>query len=130
MGGIIIRKVELTMNEQRKYEVIKKLAETNGNKQRAALNLQLSVRQINRLLKGYKEEDKAFFVHGNHGRKPVNTIPYATRKLVVDLYRTKYFEANFTHYTELLERLEGIKGFTCHTCKHLQAESIIIGALI
>lgn len=109
MGGIIIRKVELTMNEQRKYEVIKKLAETNGNKQRAALNLQLSVRQINRLLKGYKEEGKAFFVHGNHGRKPVNTIPYATRKLVVDLYRTKYFEANFTHYTELLERLEGIK---------------------
>ena len=91
MGGIIIRKVELTMNEQRKYEVIKKLAETNGNKQRAALNLQLSVRQINRLLKGYKEEGKAFFVHGNHGRKPVNTIPYATRKLVVDLYRTKYF---------------------------------------
>ena len=54
MGGIIIRKVELTMNEQRKYEVIKKLAETNGNKQRAALNLQLSVRQINRLLKGYQ----------------------------------------------------------------------------
>ena len=109
MGGIIIRKVELTMNEQRKYEVIKKLAETNGSKQRATLNLQLSVRQINRLLKGYKEEGKAFFVHGNHGRKPVNTIPYATRKLVVDLYRTKYFEANFTHYTELLERLEGIK---------------------
>lgn len=27
----------------------------------------------------------------------------------MDLYRTKYFEANFTHYTELLERLEGIK---------------------
>lgn len=32
MGGIFIRKVELTMNEQRKYEVIKKLVETNGNK--------------------------------------------------------------------------------------------------
>ena len=32
----IIRKVNLTMNEQKKYEIIKKLVETNGNKSRAA----------------------------------------------------------------------------------------------
>ena len=31
----IIRKVMLTMNEQKKYEVIKKLVDTNGNKDRA-----------------------------------------------------------------------------------------------
>ena len=29
-----MRKVELRMNEQNKYEIIKKLVETNGNKQR------------------------------------------------------------------------------------------------
>ena len=35
----IIRKVILTMNEQKKYEVIKKLVDTNGNKDRAAIEL-------------------------------------------------------------------------------------------
>lgn len=48
-------------------------------------------------------------MHGNRGSKPANTIPDKTRKLIVDLYKTKYFEANFTHYTELLERFENIK---------------------
>ena len=30
-----MRKVELRMNEQNKYEIIKKLVETNGNKKSA-----------------------------------------------------------------------------------------------
>lgn len=34
-----MRKVELTVNEQKKYEVIKKLVETDGNKNRAAKTL-------------------------------------------------------------------------------------------
>ena len=109
MGGIIIRKVELRMNEQEKYEIIKKLVDDNGNKLRAAQKLNLSIRQVNRLIKGYKEEGKAFFVHGNRGRQPVNTIPDDVKQLVIDLYNTKYYDANFTHYTELLARFEGIE---------------------
>lgn len=34
-----MRKVELRMNEKLKYKVIKKLVETNGNKERAAVTL-------------------------------------------------------------------------------------------
>ena len=34
-----MRKVELTMNEQNKYLIIKKLVESNGNKKRAAIKL-------------------------------------------------------------------------------------------
>ena len=34
-----MRKVVLTLKEEEKYEVIKKLVETNGNKQRAANKL-------------------------------------------------------------------------------------------
>ena len=41
-----IRKVELSMNEQQKYEVIKKLVETNGNKNRAAVTLGCTRRTI------------------------------------------------------------------------------------
>ena len=97
------------MDEQRKYEVIKSLVTHDGNKDRAAVELSLTRRQINRLIKAYKERGKEAFHHGNAGRKPATTIPNETRELVVDLYRTKYYDANFTHYTELLEREENIK---------------------
>ena len=109
MEVTIIRKVELSMDEQKKYEVIKSLADhPHPNKQRAAITLNCTVRHINRMLKGYKEQGKEYFIHGNRGRKPANTIPDETRSLVVDLYRTKYYDANFEHFTELLEKLEGI----------------------
>lgn len=53
---IIIRKVILTMNEQKKYEVIKSLADhPDGNKDKAALILGCTRRHINRMLCGYKK---------------------------------------------------------------------------
>ncbi len=67
---IIIRKVILTMDEQKKYEVIKSLTDhPDGNKDRAAITLGCSKRHINRMLAGYKKYGKEFFVHGNKGRK-------------------------------------------------------------
>ena len=80
-----IRKVILNMDEQKKYEVIKRLVDENGNKDRAALTLGITKRQVYRLIKVYREKGKAGFVHGNRGRKPVSTIPDATRDLVLDL---------------------------------------------
>ena len=68
-----MRKVTLRMKEQNKYEVIKELVDHNGNKKRAALELGLSVSQINRLIKKYKEKGKSRFVHGNRSRKPARS---------------------------------------------------------
>lgn len=62
----IIRKVILTLRENEKYEIIKKLIDTNGNKQTAALKIGCTKRTINRLIAGYKKSGKAFFVHGSH----------------------------------------------------------------
>lgn len=43
------------MDEQKKYEVIKALADhPNGNKDRAALTLGCTKRHINRMLAGYR----------------------------------------------------------------------------
>ena len=113
------------MNEQKKYEVIKKLVDENGNKDKAALTLGITKRQVYRLIKIYKEEGKYGFLHGNHGRKPVSTIPDETRQLVIDLYRNKYFEANFSHFTELLKRLEGISLSVSTVASILESESIL-----
>ena len=104
-----MRKVTLEMTEEDKYVTIKKLVEADGNKQRAAIHLSCTVRHINRMIKGYKEKGKEFFVHGNRGRKPAHTIDDKTKQNVLDLYRTKYENANFVHYSELLEEYEHIK---------------------
>lgn len=57
--GDEMRKVNLRMKELNKYEVIKELVDHGGNKKRAALKLGLTVRQINRLIKIYKEKGKS-----------------------------------------------------------------------
>ena len=105
---VTIRKVELRMNEQAKYETIKKLVETNGNKQRAAVTLGCTVRQVNRLIKAYREKGKAAFVHGNRDRKPACTVPDSVRRDILCLYDTKYEGANLRHFTELLKEHEEI----------------------
>ena len=113
------------MNEQQKYKVIKKLVDENGNKNRAAVTLGITLRQVNRLILAYKKQGKAAFVHGNRGRKPATAIPDQVRKDVVDLYRTKYFESNFVHFTELLEKHEGIKLSTSCVTSILEDENIL-----
>ena len=51
-----MRKVELTMNEQNKYLIIKKLVESNGNKKRAAIKLGCTIRTVDRLILKYKNQ--------------------------------------------------------------------------
>ena len=104
-----MRKVILTMDESKKYETIKRLVDNDGNKQRAALELGCTIRHINRMIRGYKQNGKEFFVHGNKGRKPAHTLEDDIKQNVLDLYRTKYEDANFVHYSELLEEYENIK---------------------
>lgn len=113
------------MDEQKKYEVIKKLVDENGNKDRAALTLGITKRQVYRLIKIYREKGKEGFIHGNRGRKPATTVPDATRQLVLDLYKTKYHDANFTHFTELLKRIEGISLSVSTVTSILEADDIL-----
>lgn len=114
------------MEEQKKYEVIKGLTDHPGSsKERAALTLGCSLRHINRMLTGYKESGKEYFVHGNRGRQPANTIPDEARRSVIALYHEKYYDANFTHYTELLGKHEGISISASSVSKILEAEYIL-----
>ena len=104
-----MRKVELRMNEEYKYKIIKKLVETNGNKKRAATKLGCTVRTVNRLIIKYKNEGKKGFVHGNRGRLPSTTIPLDTKNKIISLYLNDYSNANFTHFCEIVQRTFDIK---------------------
>lgn len=104
-----MRKVELTLKENQKYQIIKKLVETNGNKERARIKLGFkSIRQINRLIAGYKEYGKKFFIHGNRGRKPKHALSEEFKDEIETLYTSKYFDCTYTQFTEFLAERENI----------------------
>jgi len=96
------------MKEQEKYELIKDLVENKRNKKHVALKLNLSVRQINRLIITYREKGKSGFVHGNRSRKPINAIDKSISDNIILLYTNKYQGFNFTHFTEYLKEVENI----------------------
>ena len=104
MGKVILR-----MDAQEKYDVIKRLVHEHGNKKRAALKLGCTVRHVNRLVKKYKEEGKAAFIHGNTGRKPVHSLTDEEKSDIITLYNNKYWDTNFTHCSELLAKHDNIK---------------------
>ena len=104
-----MKKVELRVMEQIKYETIKNLVDNNGNKQRAAIKLRISLRQVNRLIQIYKTKGKAGFVHGNRGRLPKKTISQEIKEKIIKLYKEKYYDANFKHFQELLKEYENIE---------------------
>ena len=51
--------------------------------------------------------------------------PNETRNLVVDLYRNKYYDANFEHFTELLGKHEDIYISPSAVMSILEAEYIL-----
>ena len=98
-----MKKVELRTMEQTKYEIIKNLVDNNGNKRRAAIKLGITIRQVNRLIQTYIKHGKAGFVHGNRGRLPKKTISQELKDKILELYKSKYYDANFKHFQELLK---------------------------
>ena len=104
-----MRKGELRMNEQEKYETIKYVVEHNGSKKRACIKLGISIRQVNRLIIIYKEKGKAGFVHGNRTRKPINAFDNSISEDIILLYNNKYQDFNFRHFNEYLDEEENIK---------------------
>jgi transposase len=92
-----------------RYSVISRLIEGSITTLEAAESLGLSERQIKRLKKGVMEEEPAFLIHKNTGRKPVHAISDDLAKKIIELRNHEnYKDANFLHFQELLEEYEGI----------------------
>ena len=120
-----MRKVELRMNEQEKYEVIKELVDHNGNKNRASKKLGISRRQTDRLIIKNKEKGKSGFVHGNRGHIPTKALDKSISEDIILLYRTKYQDFNFNHFKEYLEKEENINVSYDFIYKHLTKAGIL-----
>jgi transposase len=70
--------------------------------------LQLSTRQVRRLLDRYRADGATSLVHGNHGRSPAHRTPDELRDRLVTLATTTYAGTNRAHLAELLAEREGL----------------------
>lgn len=103
-----MRKVDLRMNEQNKYEIIKDVVYKRTSIHRASVLLNCSIRNIYKLKCLFLSKGKEGFIHGNRNRKPSTTLPDDLVHEIVTLYSNKYFDSNFNHFRELLDDI-GIK---------------------
>ncbi|MGO1651886.1 helix-turn-helix domain-containing protein [Senegalia sp. (in: firmicutes)] len=99
----------MTQNEISRLRVINQTIDKVITNQEAAELLNLSERQVIRVKKGVVEEGPAFIIHKNRGRKPKHATLDETRELIIELKQTKYEEANFNHFQELIEEHENIQ---------------------
>lgn len=114
------------MDEQKKYEVIKALADhPNGNKDRACLTLAVPNAILTVCLPDTAERARPSLSMATGAASLPLRYREETRNTVVDLYRNKYYQANFRHYTELLEERENIRISPSSVAKILEAESIL-----
>jgi transposase len=120
-----MQKVELQMNEQEKYDIIKHLMDHHRNKKRAALQLNCTVRHINRLIKKYNEQGKSAFSHGNKGRKPLHAISDIKKAEIITIYNNKYWDATFAYACELLAKHDDLIISTSTLTKILYEEYIL-----
>ncbi|MGL5936494.1 MAG: ISNCY family transposase [Cetobacterium sp.] len=87
---------------------MKKLVDTNGNKNRAALILGCSKRHVNRLIKLYQQDGKTSFVHGNKHRTPSIALADEIKSKILQLFKEKYYDFNFKHFHEKLIKCENV----------------------
>ena len=99
-----------TMKDVQKMIVIQSVIDKKRTGKEASEVLNISERQIWRLVKKAKDKGVDNLTHGNCNRVPKNKISDDIINKVVELKKShNYEDANFRHFTELLNERENIK---------------------
>jgi transposase len=101
--------ITLNAHEQKRLMVLNRLVVGQLTAAEAAEVLDLSERQVRRLLAAYRKEGAAALAHGNRGRKPMHRISEEVRTQVISLATTTYRGCNYQHLRDLLAEREGIR---------------------
>jgi transposase len=100
--------ITLNRKEQQRVMVLNRVERRELTGAQAGELMGLSVRQVRRLVAGYRREGVVAIAHGNRGRRPPHAVGEAVRERVVALAAGRYDGANHTHLTELLAEREGL----------------------
>jgi transposase len=101
--------LSMSAKEVSKLEVMQRLKEKNLNQREAAEILGVSVRQVKRVFKAYREKGAAGLVSLRRGQESNNRLSEATRVRALDLLGSKYRGFGPTLACEKLVEVEGLK---------------------
>ncbi|MFP5341453.1 MAG: helix-turn-helix domain-containing protein [Candidatus Limnocylindria bacterium] len=94
--------ISLDSRAQQRLYVLNHVLAGELTTEEASRVLQLSVRQVRRLVDRYRADGVATLVHGNRGRVPVNRTDPAIRARLVELATTEFAGFNPVHLAEIL----------------------------
>jgi len=99
------RLLEMSAKELNRLEVMQRLSEKRMSQKAAGQVLDLSTRQIKRLLRAYRQKGAAGLVSKHRGRKGNNRLAEEVKKSALNLLKTKYkgFGPTLAH-EKLVER--------------------------
>lgn len=112
------------MREKTRIEAVQAVMDGRLTVAEAATVLNLSERQVYRLLAAARDEGLAGLVHGNRGRAPWNKSDEALWKGVLRLAQKRYTDVNDCHLQESLEREHAIEVHPEALRRHLRAAGI------
>lgn len=98
--------VSLNGKEQQRLMVLNQLISGELTGQEAATLMEVSVRQVRRLLAAYRKEGAAALAHGNRGRAPVHALLAAVKARIFEAAQTTYAGCNWAHLRDLLAEYE------------------------
>jgi len=101
------RTFALSQKELQRVSVISSCAKGDMACARAAELLSLSIRQVKRLKKRFREQGEAALAHANRGRPSPRRLPDRVRQSALRLARTTYAGFNDHHLCEKLCEVEG-----------------------
>ncbi len=101
--------ITLNTQEQKRVMILNRILAGQLSPADAAPLLQISKRQVQRILAAYRLEGVEAVVHGNRGRRPIHRITDEIRQQILTLAQTKYAGCNQEHLRDLLQEREGIK---------------------
>lgn len=100
----------LSENEEKKYTIIEKVENKIMVRKEAALELNLSLKQIDRLRKIFQEQGKEGFIHKSRGKSSEKKIDRTIIEGLEQLYMDEYYDYNFIAFYDELTENEKYKG--------------------
>jgi len=100
----------LTGMEVRRYRVIQDVIDRRLTQREAGEELELSVRQVRRVVRKVRDKGAAGVIHGLVGKRGNRFFDSKKEEKIIQLWKDKYRECglNFTHFTEKLTEVEKI----------------------
>jgi transposase len=101
--------IKLNEQDRRRLAVVRRVAAGELSVKQAAEELDVSERQMFRIVAAYRERRLAGLAHGNRGRRPSTRLPDEVRARVVELARTRYAGMSQQKLQQRLAEDEGIR---------------------